>query len=186
MEFIGDLLTFIDRHETLIFYISIFETQGFKYLFEFAEEQPDGMLPIPIVYYSDDFATGCPIPMMQDYISIFREKGISVILLLQSESQLISMYGADAATTIKNPCDSHVFLECNDLETARNVSQMVDKPLQDILHMKIGTQILFRRGSKPVIGPRYNIMENKLYQQVTAEYEREIERAKAERGEILM
>ena len=52
--------------------------------------------------------------------------------------------------------------------------------------MKIGTQILFRRGSKPVIGPRYNIMENKLYQQVTAEYEREIERAKAERGEILM
>ena len=29
--------------------------------------------------------------------------------------------------------------------------------------MKIGHQILFRRGSKPKIGRRYNTTENKLY-----------------------
>ena len=62
----------------------------------------------------------------------------------------------------------------NDLSTAKNISLRADKPIQDILQMKIGHQILFRRGSKPKIGRRYNTTENKLYKMVTKEYERQI------------
>lgn len=155
-------------------FINMFYAHAFKQLFEFGEEQIDGMLPIPVHLLADDFATGCPVPMMQEYISIFREKKISVTLLIQSESQLTSLYGDDAATTIINNCDSYVFMGGNDLSTAKNISLRADKPIQDILQMKIGHQILFRRGSKPKIGRRYNTTENKLYKMVTKEYERQI------------
>lgn len=155
-------------------FINMFYAHAFKQLFEFGEEQPDGMLPVPVHILADDFATGCPVPLFDSYISIFREKGISVTLLVQSESQLSSLYGFDAATTIINNCDSYVFLGSNDLSTAQNISLRANKPLEDVLHMKIGDQILFRRGAKPKIGRRYNIKENEAYKKVTREYERRI------------
>ncbi|MBQ9199654.1 MAG: type IV secretory system conjugative DNA transfer family protein [Lachnospiraceae bacterium] len=83
-------------------YINMFYSQMFKQLFEFAEELPDGRLPIPVTVLCDDFATGSRIQNFPEYISIFREKGISVTLLIQSESQLASMYGSNDCTTIIN------------------------------------------------------------------------------------
>ena len=47
-----------------------------KELFELGEIQSDGRLPIPVHFLADDFATGCPVPLFDQYISIFREKGI--------------------------------------------------------------------------------------------------------------
>ena len=116
--------------------------------------------------------------MFDQYISIFREKGISVTLLIQSESQLSSTYGSDAATTIINNCDSYVFLGSNDLRTAQNISLRANLPLEDVLYMPVGPEILFRRGQKPIMTKCYSIMENELYQKVTREYERRIEREK--------
>lgn len=159
---------------TLNCFINMFYAQAFKQLFEFGEEQLDGRLPIPVHFFADDFATGCPVPLFDQYISIFREKQISATLLIQSESQLRSLYGYDAATTIINNCDTYVFLGSNDLETARNMSIRVNRPLEDVLHMKIGDQILCRRGSKPKMGKRYNILQNDLYKKVTSSYERRI------------
>lgn len=155
-------------------FINMFYGHAFKQLFEFGEEQPDGMLPIPVHLLADDFATGCPVPLFDQYISIFREKQISVTLLIQAESQLSSLYGSEAATTIINNSDTYVFMGSNDLATAQNISLRVNRPLEDVLHMKIGNQILFRRGSRPKIGKRYNILENETYRQVTAAYEQSI------------
>ena len=159
-------------------FINLFYSQAFKQLFEFGEEQPDGKLPVPVHVIADDFATGCPVYMFDQYISIFREKGISVTLLIQSESQLSSTYGSDAATTIINNCDSYVFLGSNDLRTAQNISLRANLPLEDVLYMPVGSEILFRRGQKPIMTKRYSIMENELYQKVTREYERRITREK--------
>lgn len=155
-------------------FINMFYGYAFKQLFEFAEEQPDGMLPIPVHLLADDFATGCPVPMFDQYISIFREKQISVTLLIQAESQLSSLYGAEEATTIINNCDTYVFLGSNDLTTAQNISLRANRPLEDILHMKIGNQILFRRGARPKMGKRYNILENETYRKLIAVYEQHI------------
>lgn len=155
-------------------FINMFYGHAFKQLFEFGEEQADGMLPIPVHLLADDFATGCPVPLFDQYISIFREKQISVTLLIQAESQLASLYGTEAATTIINNCDTYVFMGSNDLATAQNISLRVNRPLEDVLHMKIGNQILFRRGSRPKMGKRYNILENEIYRRVTTAYEQHI------------
>lgn len=156
---------------TLNSFISSFYGTAFKDLFEFAEEQPDGKLPVPVDVLADDFATGCPVHLFDQYVSIFREKGLSVTVLIQSESQLSSLYGRDKATTIINNCDTIVFLGSMDLETGKSVSVRANLPLEDILYMPIGSEIIFRRGMKPIFTKRYNIFENELYQKITAAYE---------------
>lgn len=160
-------------------FISIFYGYTFKELFEFAEEQPNGELPVYVDVMADDFATGCPINMFAEYISIFREKGISATLLIQSESQLSSLYGKDKATTIINNCDYICYLGSMDIDTGRNISLRSNRPLEDILYMPVGEEIIFRRGQKPIFTKRYNIAKNKLYKKISAAYE---ERIAAERG----
>jgi len=122
---------------------------------------------------ADDFATGCPVPLFDQYISIFREKGISVTLLVQSESQLSSLYGDDKATTIINNCDTYVYMGSNDLETAKNIATRAGILTEDCLNMKLGNQIIFRRGSKPIFSKRYNIFENKLYKSIPESFKDE-------------
>lgn len=157
-------------------FVNLFYGQCFKSLFEYAESQPDGRLPIPVHVLCDDFATGCKVNDFEDHISIFREKGLSVTLLLQSESQLAAMYGDQAATTIINNAASYVFLGSMDLQTGRTLSERLNAPLEDILYMPIGEAIVFRYGQRPVVTKRYNILEDKLYQDVTRRYEAEAAR----------
>lgn len=157
-------------------FISTFYGTVFKDLFEFAEEQADGRLPIPVDVLADDFATGCPVNMFEQYVSIFREKGLSVTALIQSESQLSSLYGSEKATTIINNCDTIVFLGSMDLETGRNISMRTNRPLEEILYMPIGSEIIFRRGMKPIFTKRYNIFQNEMYKKVTADYGMHIEK----------
>ena len=155
-------------------FVNIFYAQAFKQLFEYAELQEDGMLPIPVHVLCDDFATGGRILNFPEYISIFREKQISVTLLLQSESQLEQMYGSNNATTIINNCDTYVYLGGMDLKTAQNVSLRLNTPLEDVLYMPIGREVIFRRGQRPIVTQRYDIQKDKLYQAVTKEYEKSI------------
>lgn len=157
-------------------FISTFYGTVFKDLFEFAEEQADGRLPIPVDVLADDFATGCPVNMFEQYVSIFREKGLSVTALIQSESQLSSLYGSEKATTIINNCDTIVFLGSMDLGTGKDISMRANRPLEDILYMPIGSEIIFRRGMKPIFTKRYNIFQNEMYKKVMADYGMHIEK----------
>ncbi len=155
-------------------FVNMFYAQAFKTLFEYAESLPDGILPIPVHVLCDDFATGSRILNFPEYISIFREKQISVTLLIQSESQLESMYGSDDATTIINNCDTYLYMGGMDLKTGRSVSERLNLPLEDVLYMPIGREYIFRRGQKPIITSRYNISENELYKKITQQYEKDI------------
>lgn len=152
-------------------FVNIFYSQMFKQLFEFAESREDGVIPTPLHVICDDFATGSPILNFAEYISVFREKQISVTLLLQSESQLEAMYGADEAATIINNCDTYVYLGGNDLRSAKVISERLNTTLDQVLYMPVGREIIFRRGSRPVISKRYNIRANRLYQRLTQMYE---------------
>ncbi len=156
-------------------FVNMFYAQAFKELFEFGERCPKGVLPVPVHVLCDDFATGSRVLNFPEYISIFREKGISVTLLLQSESQLEQMYGPDNATTIINNCDSYIYLGGMDLRTAQNVSLRLNVPLDEVLYMPIGQEILFRRGQRPIVTRRYDIRKNKLYQKITQDYNARIE-----------
>lgn len=152
--------------------VDLFYAQAFKCLFEFAENRPDGMLPIPVHVICDDFATGGRIMNFPEYISIFREKGISVTLLLQSESQLASMYGDDSATTIINNCDSYVYLGSMDIRTARDVSARANLLLEDVLSMPVGKEIIFRRGQRPIQTKRYDIQADPRWIEITERREK--------------
>lgn len=155
-------------------FVNMFYAQVFKQLFEYAENRPDGVLPIPVNVLCDDFATGSRVLNFPEYISIFREKGISVTLLLQSESQLEQMYGTDNATTIINNCDSYIYLGGMDLRTAQNISLRLNAPLDEVLYMPIGQEVLFRRGQRPIITRRYDIQKNDIYQKVTKDYNKKM------------
>jgi len=156
-------------------FVNMFYAQMFKQLFEYAESLPSGKLPVPVSVLCDDFATGSRVLNFPEYISIFREKQISVTLLIQSESQLESMYGMDDCITIINNCDTYVFMGGMDLRTGKNISERLNAPLEDVLYMPIGQEIIFRRGQKPIITQRYNVLADKTYQKITRRYERKIQ-----------
>ena len=162
-------------------FVNMFYGQAFKQLFEYAQECPMGQLPIPVHMLCDDFATGGRILNFPEYISIFREAQISVTMLVQSESQLRSMYSGEDAVTIINNCDTYVYMGGMDISTARNISIRLNEPLEDILYMPVNKEIVFRRGSRPIVTERYNILADERYQKVTADYEAAQKRPKRQK-----
>ena len=135
----------------------------FKELFEYAESLPGGRVPVPLTAICDDFATGGQIPKFQQHISIFREKGISVMMLVQSLSQLESMYGPAASVTIQDNTDNIVYMGGNNLDTAEQMARRINKPMDEVLALPRGQIYLFRSGQKGLQLQRYQIFNDPLY-----------------------
>ena len=151
-------------------FISVFYSMIFKSLFEYADLQPDGRLPIPLELVCDDFASGGRIVNFPDLISVLRERNMSVTLLLQSETQLASMYGANQAATIINNCNTYVYMGGMDLKTAMNISTRANLPLEDVLALPVGAEIVCRIGHRPLKTKRYPILESPIYQETLEDY----------------
>lgn len=149
--------------------INLLYADMFRVLFETAEKNDDSSLKTHVHIICDDFACGSRIVDFEDYISIFRAAGISVTLLLQSESQLITMYGESAATTIVNNCDTYVYLGGNDIKTCENVSKRMNKPLHKVMSLPLEQVVVFRRGSEPIVARRYQTLEDPIYKQLMEE-----------------
>lgn len=159
-------------NQSLHCFANMFYGNAIKELFQYAEKLPSGELPVPVHMLCDDFACGSRILNFPEMISIFREKRISVSILIQSESQLASMYGDNDAVTILNNCDRYVYMGGMDLRTCKNISERVNLPLDEVLYLPVCEEYVFQRGQRPVKTKRYNIRENRQYQKVTEEYER--------------
>lgn len=143
-------VTVSDTDRSMDNLVNIFFTQAMQQLCEYADtECGDYRLPVPVRFILDDFATNCKIEEFPRMISSIRSRQISVMLMIQAESQLKQGYGEDAKTIISN-CDTYMYLGGNDLETAETVSQRCNKPLSQILYMPVGNCWIFRRGSQPV------------------------------------
>lgn len=143
-------VTVSDTDRSMDILVNIFFTQAIQALCEFADNEcTDGRLPIPVNFILDDFATNCRIEEFPRIISSIRSRGISVMLLIQSEAQLEQSYGFDSKTIITN-CDTYVYLGGNDVETARAVSERCNKPMNQVLNMPVGSCQVFRRGEAPV------------------------------------
>ncbi|USF26676.1 hypothetical protein N510_001607 [Firmicutes bacterium ASF500] len=150
-------------------FAGVFYSHAVKQLFEYAESREDGILEIPVHLLCDDFAVGAQIPDFAQFISIFREKQISVSILLQSESQLRAMYGENDAITIINNCDHYIYLGGMDLLTCQNIALRLNLPLSDVLYMPLGTEYIFERGSTPIKTERYSITEDPEWQKISLE-----------------
>lgn len=143
--------------------VNLMYSDMFRILFDEAERKADYKLNIPLHIVCDDFAVGSRIRKFEDFISIFRAAGISVTVLLQSESQLISMYGESAAETIVNNFDTRVFLGGMNYRTCKTIAELTNMPVHKVLALPLGKEILFRRGSSPVILKRYQTLKDPLY-----------------------
>ena len=150
-------------------FVNMFYSQAFKSLFEYAEEKENGRLDIPVHVLCDDFATGSPVQNFPEYCSIFREKGISVTILIQSESQLESIYGREDAVTIINNCDTYIYLGGMDLKTAHSVSERMNVPLDEVLYLPVGQVFICRRGERPKKTMRYETLKDEQYRSLMEE-----------------
>ena len=156
-------VTVSDTDRTMDTLVNIFFTQAMNELCSYADKQClNGRLPIPVRFILDDFATNCRIAEFPRMISSIRSRAISVMLMIQSEAQLVQGYDYDAQTIISN-CDTYIYLGGNDVQTAQAVADRCDKPMNEILNMPIGSCWVFRRGDKP----RYGCLEySKVIEQI--------------------
>ncbi len=143
--------------------VNIFFTQAMNELCYYADKRCDSRLPVPVRFIMDDFATNCRIEEFPRMIASIRSRGISAMLMIQSESQLTESYDKDDKTIIGN-CDTYVYLGGNDLETAKAVAARCDVPVRRILNMPVGTIWIFRRGQVPYNGKAVELKDflNKL------------------------
>lgn len=148
---------FIDDYINTMYRFAIAE------LMDEAQKYPDARLPVPVHMIFDDFACGTQIKNFDSYISVFRQAGISAMLLLQSESQLFATYGESKATTIIDNCDTYVYLGCNDVRSAERVAKRLNKPLNKVMELPLGSVVVMRRGAAPVVTTRYRTYEDPNY-----------------------
>lgn len=141
-----------------------FYTQAMNELCLFADtECKNNRLPVDVRFILDDFATNCKIDEFPRMISSIRSRGISSMLILQSESQLMNAYGFDGKT-ILGCCDTYVYLGGNDLETVRSVSERCDEPPKKILNLPIGECVIMRRGEESVHAEVFPLESFSAYQ----------------------
>ena len=93
--------------------LNLLYSQALHELCDSADCSPDGRLKVPVRFIMDDFAANAVIPDFDKVISVIRSREIYVSLILQSLSQLDSMYGKDRAMTIINNCDSICCKTCD-------------------------------------------------------------------------
>ncbi len=139
--------------------VNIFFTQAMNQLCTYADEEcEESMLPVPVRFIMDDFATNCRIDNFENMISNIRSRKISAILILQSLSQLEDGYGR-SSHTIVDDCDTLVYMGGNDPETAQAIAIRSNKTIQTILHMPLCSSWIFRRGEKPFMCRNFQLEE---------------------------
>lgn len=81
------------------------------------------------------------------------------------------MYGDFGAIEILDCCDSYIYLGRNNYSTAKSISLKLNVPLEDILSMPVGAEVVFQRGQKGIMTRRYDITKDPYYQKITGDYE---------------
>ena len=109
----------------------------------------DRRLKLPVRIILDDAAASLKIESLPEYISMVRSRNISIMVVVQSEGQLKTIYEKDAQTIIDN-CDTYIFLGSNSVETADSVAKRSNENLYSILQLPVGEGRVFRRGSVPI------------------------------------
>lgn len=133
---------------------NIFYTQLFQVLMSEADNNKNSRLDVPVRIILDDFATNVYIPDFDKLISVIRSRDISVSLILQSLTQLDSLYGEYAARTILCSCDHILYLGGHDLETCKYISQLANAPLEYVIDMPLDRMYILTRGQKAVYAER--------------------------------
>ena len=128
--------------------VNLFHAQTLQTLCSQADANRDGRLKVPVKMILDDFASGATIPDFDKVISVIRSRDISVSLIIQSMTQLETLYDHPTAITIINNCDTILFLGTQDRSTAEFIAYRAMKTPETILTMPRDKAYLIRNGEK--------------------------------------
>lgn len=126
--------------------VNLFYTQAFQSLMLEADRSPSSSLEVPVRIILDDFATNVHIQDFDKIISVIRSRNISTSIILQSLSQLNSLYSSGQACTIVNNCDHILYLGGTDLDTIGYISARTNKACESIMAMPLDKVYLLERG----------------------------------------
>lgn len=105
---------------------SLFCSQNYGALVELADSL-GGRLPIRTNFILDEFGNFTEIPDFTKQLTVGGGRGCRFNLFLQSFSQLEKVYGKEDAKTIKSNCENWIYLQADDQETLKEVSDKLDK-----------------------------------------------------------
>jgi len=197
LDTIGDELTALfivvsDTDATFNFLVAIMYSQLFNLLCTKADKTPKGKLKYPVRCLIDEFANIKQIPDFEKIIAVIRSRGISASIILQTKSQLKSLY-KDNAETIEGNCDSELFLGGKEKTTLKDISDNLGKETiymfntsrtrgtqesYGVNYQKLGKELMSRdeisvmdnsqcvlqiRGLHPFLSYKYDITKHKNY-----------------------
>jgi len=120
-----------DTDQTYNFIPALLFTQMFNVLCYKADKEYGGKLKTPVQFILDEFANIGKIPGFKILISTIRSRAMSVIMMLQTKSQLKDNY-KEAAETIIGNCDSEVFLGGKEKTTLKDLEEALGKETVDL------------------------------------------------------
>ena len=121
-----------DTDTTFNFVIAMLQSQLFNLLCDKADDLYNGRLPVHVRCLRDEFANIGQIPNFDKLIATIRSREISASIILQSQSQLKTIY-KDAADTIVGNCDVTLFLGGKEKSTLKEISELLGKETIDSL-----------------------------------------------------
>ena len=136
LDCIGDRKTALfviisDTDDTFNFVVAIMYSQLFNLLCDKADDVYNGRLPVHVRCLLDEFANIGQIPKFDKLIATIRSREISASIILQSQSQLKTIY-KDAADTIVGNCDCTLFLGGKEKSTLKELSEILGKETIDL------------------------------------------------------
>ena len=206
LDMIGDQKTAMfviisDTDDTFNFVVAIMYTQLFNLLCDKADDEHGGRLPYHVRLLLDEFSNIGQIPKFDKLIATIRSREISASIILQSQSQLKTIY-KDAAETITGNCDTVLFLGGKESSTLKEISATLGKETIDLYntsdtrgtsqsyglnYQKTGKELMSRdelavmdgnkcilqlRGVRPFLSNKYDITKHKRYKELADEDER--------------
>lgn len=136
LDMIGDQRTALfiiisDTDDTFNFVVAMMYSQLFNLLCDRADDVHYGRLPYHVRILCDEFANIGQIPKFDKLIATIRSREISASIILQSQSQLKTIY-RDAAETITGNCDTMLFLGGKESTTLKEISETLGKETIDL------------------------------------------------------
>jgi type IV secretion system protein VirD4 len=197
LDTIGDKKTALfiiisDTDTTFNFVAALMYSQLFNLLCDRADTVYGGRLPVHVRFLLDEFANIGQIPNFDKLIATIRSREISACVILQTQTQLKTMY-KDAAETVIGNMDSRLFLGGSEKTTLKDLSEALGKETIYMLNnstsrgnspsysqnqQKLGKElmsvdelsvmdgskcVLQLRGVRPFLSDKYDITKHKKY-----------------------
>ena len=205
LDMLGDQRTAMfviisDTDDTFNFIVAVMYSQLFNLLCDRADDVHGGRLPYHVRLLLDEFANIGQIPKFDKLIATIRSREISASIILQSQSQLKTIY-KDASETILGNCDSMLFLGGKESTTLKEISETLGRETIDLYNtsdtrgqsrsyginfQKVGKELMSRdelavmdgdkcilqlRGVRPFLSNKFDITSHKRYKELS-DYDR--------------